>query len=81
VIGGYVVRDPALRRLRGRYLYGDFCSGEIRSLRMRGGRARALRSENVRVPLLSSFGEDSRRRLYVTSLNGPVYRLRAARKP
>lgn len=80
VIGGYVVRDPALRRLRGRYLYGDFCSGEIRSLRVRGSRAHALRSENVRVPAMTSFGEDSRHRLYVTSLAGPVYRLRAAPK-
>jgi hypothetical protein len=64
-----------MRRLRGRYLYGDFCSGEIRSLRMRGRTARALRSEHVRVRALSSFGEDSLRRLYVTSLAGPVYRL------
>ena len=57
VIGGYVVRDRRLgRRLRGRYLYGDFCSGEIRSLRMSGGHARAARSENVIVPGMSSFG-------------------------
>lgn len=80
VIGGYVVRDRGLgRRMFGRYLYGDFCSGEIRSLRMAGRRARALRSEHLRVPFLTSFGQDSRGRLYATSLRGPVYRLRAAR--
>ena len=31
VTGGYVVRDEALRSLYGRYLYGDFCVGELRS--------------------------------------------------
>ena len=75
ITGGYVVRDPELPALNGRYLYGDFCSGLIRSLRPRAPRARAIRSEHVRVPLLSSFGEDRSRRIYVTSLAGPVYRL------
>ena len=27
VTGGYVYRGTALPELRGRYLYGDFCSG------------------------------------------------------
>jgi glucose/arabinose dehydrogenase len=31
VTGGYVVRDPALRTLYGRYLYADFCAGQLRS--------------------------------------------------
>jgi glucose/arabinose dehydrogenase len=75
VIGGYVVRDPGLRKLWGRYLYGDFCNGEIRSLRAAGRKARDVRSEHVVVPGMSSFGEDSAGRLYVTSLTGPVYRL------
>ena len=29
--GGYVVRDPELKSLYGRYLYGDYCVGELRS--------------------------------------------------
>jgi glucose/arabinose dehydrogenase len=32
VTGGYVVRDPALPTLRGRYLYADLCSGNLRSI-------------------------------------------------
>ena len=75
VIGGYVVRDPTLPRMRGRYLYGDFCSGEIRSLVPHAPRARDPRREKLRVGLMSSFGEDNAGRIYVTSLNGPVYRL------
>lgn len=79
IIGGYVVRDPELPRLRGRYLYTDFCNGEIRSLVPRAPRARDVRSENVRVDQASSFGEDDAGRIYVTSLAGPVYRLVARR--
>ncbi|MGH2980656.1 MAG: PQQ-dependent sugar dehydrogenase, partial [Solirubrobacterales bacterium] len=30
ITGGYVVRDPALSSLFGRYLYGDFCVGDLR---------------------------------------------------
>ncbi len=32
VIGGYVSRDPDIPSLQGRYLYGDFCDGVIRSM-------------------------------------------------
>ncbi|HEV2787029.1 MAG TPA: PQQ-dependent sugar dehydrogenase, partial [Solirubrobacteraceae bacterium] len=31
--GGYVVRDPRLPALEGRYVYGDFCKGELRSVK------------------------------------------------
>jgi hypothetical protein len=75
VIGGYVVRDRALRTLYGRYLYGDYCSGELRSFVPRGGRARDDRPLGLSVPSLSSFGEDADGHLYVTSLDGPVFRL------
>ena len=76
VTGGHVVRDPALRALAGRYVYGDFCVGQLRSARLAPGRAIEDRALGLRrVPSLSSFGEDARGRVYVTSLNGPVYRL------
>lgn len=32
IIGGYVVRDPALTGLTGRYLYGDLCRSDLRTL-------------------------------------------------
>jgi glucose/arabinose dehydrogenase len=76
ITGGHVVRDPALPSLAGRYVYGDFCLGQIRAVRLRGGGATGDRSLGLpRVQNLSSFGEDGRGRIYVTSLGGPVYRL------
>jgi glucose/arabinose dehydrogenase len=75
VTGGVVVRDPGLPALAGRYVYGDYCAGRIRSFRIQGGRATGDRAHDLRVAELSSFGEDARGRVYATSLNGPVYRL------
>ena len=75
VTGGYVVRDRALIGHYGRYLYGDFCDGRLRSIFLRPGRSFGDIPAAPRVPQLASFGEDALGRLYVVSLAGPVYRL------
>jgi len=77
VTGGYVVRDPRLPAWNGRYLYGDFCSGKIWMAKVKEGRlaATSLGNAPFSVPMLASFGEDRSGRIYMTSLNGPVYRL------
>ena len=81
VTGGYVVRDPELETLYGRYIYGDFCEGELRSFAAKPGQpARDDVALGVDVSALSSFGEDADGRIYATSLDGPVYRL-APEKP
>jgi glucose/arabinose dehydrogenase len=74
ITGGYVVRDPRLPALRGRYVYGDFCDGALESARLHPGRA-SPSAMHLTVPALSSFGVDQSRRVYALSLNGPVYRL------
>ena len=79
VTGGYVVRDRSLPTLYGRYLYGDFCAGDLRSFTARPGHpATDDRPLGLQVPSLSSFGEDAEGHIYVASLDGPVYRLVAA---
>jgi glucose/arabinose dehydrogenase len=75
IIGGYVVRDPRLRELRGRYVYADLCAGQLRSLAPHLKRAGEDRGIGPRVESPSSFGEDQQHRLYVVSLEGPVFRL------
>ena len=66
VTGGYV--------WKGRYYYGDYCSGRVWSLRMSAGKA-SVRAESFEVPGLSSWGLDSRGNLYAVSLNGTVFRV------
>jgi glucose/arabinose dehydrogenase len=76
VTGGYVVRDPDLPSLAGRYLYGDFCDGKIRAATVkRSGSLGAVTSTALRVQSLASFAEDLDGQIYAISLNGPVYRI------
>ena len=79
ITGGYVVRDPGVPALLGRYVYGDFCVGRLRSAKLSAGQAGgdAVIPGLAKVEQLSSFGEDARGRVYVTSLSGPVYRFAA----
>src|SRR3954451_19637888 len=75
IIGGSVVRDPRLPALRGRYVYADLCEGKLRSLVPHLERAGGDRVLGPSVESPSSFGEDDQHRLYVASVEGPVYRL------
>jgi hypothetical protein len=75
ITGGYVVRDGDLPSLRGRYVYGDLCTGQIRSLRPRLGGARGDSATGLAVGGgLVSFGEDARNKVYVVAGNS-VYRI------
>ena len=73
VIGGYVYRGQRIPALRGRYVYGDFCSGAVWSLDPadRG----VVRHELDLGTTLASFGEDEAGELYLVSRTGSVYRL------
>ena len=78
ITGGYVVRDFGLPDLYGRYLYADFCVGELRSLQLpdaAGVGASDDRSEGLSVANPVSFGEDSCGRIYVVSNGGGVFRI------
>jgi len=73
ITGGYVVRDPGLPTLSGRYLYGDLCVPEIQSATTDGEPGTGT---GMSVNSLVSFGQDACGRLYTVSLNGPVSRIR-----
>jgi glucose/arabinose dehydrogenase len=75
ITGGYVVRDKSLGELYGRYLYSDYCNGQLRSLSPALPRAAGDRGEGLSVTSPVSFGEDSSGRIFVVSGAGPVYRL------
>jgi glucose/arabinose dehydrogenase len=73
IVGGYVVRDPGLPTLAGRYVYGDNCSAPLRSVAL--GNAGTDAATGMSVGGLTSFGEDACGHLFAASLFGPVYRI------
>ncbi len=75
IIGGYLVRDPSLHGLYGRYLFGDLCHPEIESVNLNGGHPKDLHATGLTVSSMTSFGQDDSGHIYVTSLRGPVYRI------
>jgi len=77
VTGGFVCRDKTLPALQGKYVYGDFVSGNIWALTYSG--KKAISNEKIArlSDGLSSFGEDSKNNLYVLAYSdGKIYRLR-----
>jgi glucose/arabinose dehydrogenase len=77
VTGGYVVHDPGLPTLAGRYLYADFCGWDVHSFVPNLDGATDDQDTGLDVPNPSSFGEGRRGRIYVMSLGGRVFRIRS----
>ena len=75
VTGGYVYRGTARRSERGRYVYGDYCSGIVWSFRISEGAATGLRVEPFRIDSLTSFGENAAGELFAVSGGGTIYRI------
>jgi glucose/arabinose dehydrogenase len=78
VTGGFRYRGTAVGALAGAYVYGDYCEGRVRALRLDDAGA-VVADEDLELPVTSivSFGEDAGGELYVLSLDGPVYRIEA----
>jgi glucose/arabinose dehydrogenase len=79
VTGGYVYRGLRVPGLRGRYVYGDLCSGRIWTLRAGSASASDVRREDEKVEQLASFGEDADGELYAVALDGRVLKVIAPR--
>jgi len=75
VTGGFVYRGKAVPAARGRYFFGDYCTGAVWSLRVRAGAAADLRREPFRIRDLTSFGEDAAGELYAVTYTGRVLKL------
>jgi hypothetical protein len=79
LVGGFVVRDPNLAPLAGRYVYADYFNGQLRSARLSVGGT----IDDKEVAGLDAhqdqdaFGQDQCGRLYVIQIAGPVNRLTA----
>jgi glucose/arabinose dehydrogenase len=75
VTGGYVYHGTEIAKLSGRYLYGDFCSGALWTLKPAPGEgATDVRRERAEVPQLTHIGTDSEGRIVFASATGSIYR-------
>jgi glucose/arabinose dehydrogenase len=75
VTGGYVYRGTAVPAAVGRYFFGDYCSGDVWSLRIQGGRAVDARQEPFHVGSLTTFGVDTAGELYLGTDSGRIFKL------
>lgn len=65
VTGGYVYRGP-INSLQGKYLYADYCSGQIWLYDVNGNSSTEWTSHGA-TGLISSFGEDEEGNLYIST--------------
>jgi len=76
VTGGYVCHDKNLSGLNGKYIFGDFVSGNIWALTYSGNKAVQNELVTRLSDGLSSFGEDSKNNLYVLAYGaGKIYKI------
>ena len=75
VTGGHRYRGRALPRLRGHYVFADYCQGRLKALGLRDGAVASLAKAHLGAPLISSFAEDPDGELYVVSQADGVLRL------
>jgi glucose/arabinose dehydrogenase len=78
VSGGVVYRGAAVSGLGGAYLFGDYCQGDVRALRVQDGEVTEERTFDAHVDELVSFAEDADGEVYALSLQGGIYRLDGA---
>jgi len=72
ITGGYVYRGDSQRDMQGLYVFGDFCSGRIWTMSATGTTITQRRDTSLSI---SSFGESESGELYLTDLNGSLYRV------
>ena len=75
VIGGTVYRGTAIPALQGLYVYSDYCSATLWALSGTEAGATVNTAIGTVPGNPGSFGEDANGELYLTTLNGRIYRL------
>ena len=79
ITGGYVYRGNLIDELKGKYIFGDYCSGKIWSFRVEDGKANSIEYweiKNIFEELyISSFGEDGNGELYIINHTGEIYKI------
>lgn len=75
VTGGYRYRGRSAPTLRGSYIFGDFCRGEIWAARNNDAGNWAVNRLLDSELLISTFAEDPEGNLYLADYRGAIYRI------
>jgi glucose/arabinose dehydrogenase len=75
VIGGYVYRGAAIPALKGDYLFADYGTARVWFKTGPGAAAHILTGISQKLPNVSSFGQNAKGELFLSSLNGKIYKL------
>nr|MBA2505449.1 PQQ-dependent sugar dehydrogenase [Thermoleophilaceae bacterium] len=82
VTGGAIYRGRRVDDLEGRYVYGDFCSGALWTLRPKtGGGAQDVRRERAKLPQVTHIGPGARGELVMAAATGEIFSAAALRAP
>ena len=80
VTGGFVYRGRRSPGLRGTYLYADYCTGRMRTLRHEGGQW-VNTTLALSGGLVTTFGEDEEGEVYVANSAGTLARIDGSSAP
>jgi glucose/arabinose dehydrogenase len=75
IVGGYAYRGSAIPGLRGFYLYADYGTARVWAKAGPRGSVHILAGVSQKLPTISSFGQNAKGELFVSSLNGRLYKL------
>lgn len=86
IIGGYVYRGSAIPELSGKYVFADYCTSRVWSLRYDGAAVSEhvehvvtiVEPDGMNVADITSFGEDACGELYICAHDGQVFRVETA---
>jgi glucose/arabinose dehydrogenase len=86
ITGGYVYRGQGMCDERGKYFFGDYCSGTFWSMPAGGGSVTVRTTElSAAGTFITSFGQDQRGELYIcrrgSGSNGIVFKVMPATVP
>ncbi len=75
ITGGYVYRGRLIHEVTGQYFFADYCQGFVRSMSYPSGEVIDWTDQLGNLGNISSFAQDSAGELYITTLEGGLYRL------
>ncbi|MFG3256504.1 PQQ-dependent sugar dehydrogenase [Streptomyces sp. NPDC048172] len=81
VTGGYVYRGKKIKDLKGKYVFSDYCEGDIRALSMKNGEVTGETNLGVNGGEVVAFAQGGDKELYALAIGGDIYRLDPAKRP